>query len=95
MNGMIVTVAMNVSIEPNAPRMPEQLVPKAQKQQDANEPFRASEEPGGAMQAEGGVQPKDQGTIADKWDQRLRLVLEPLLIPENRNMITMAARRIR
>src|SRR5262249_34228188 len=52
--------------------------------QCAEQPLRGAEKPAGPPNAEHGVHPEDEGTVADVRNQCLRLVLEPLLVSEER-----------
>src|SRR4029077_6262251 len=58
------------------------LVPEAGKDERTEHPLRDSEEPARAADAEDGVHPGDERAVADERDQRLRLVLPPLLVSE-------------
>src|SRR4029077_8658630 len=59
------------------------LVPKPQKQQRAECPFGNAQKPTGSADAKHRIQPENQRTIANKWDQDLRLIGEPLLVTKS------------
>src|SRR5260370_10120719 len=56
------------------------LIPKSREQECAKKPFRNSQEPAGAPNAENSVHPGNQRAIADIRNQCLRLVVKPFLI---------------
>src|SRR5437899_12687994 len=58
------------------------FVPEADEDERAEQPLGDSEEPTRAPDAEYWVHPGDERAIADEGNQRLRLVVPPLLIPE-------------
>jgi hypothetical protein len=76
MNGMMVTVMTKVTTEPAAPRMLSRLSQKPER------PFGDAQEPARAADAERGIHPPDQRTVADIRDKHPRFVLEPLLVTE-------------
>src|SRR2546427_384333 len=58
------------------------LVPEPQEQQQGERPLRHAEHPARSPDAEHRVHPEEQRAVADIGNQHLRLVVEPLLIPE-------------
>src|SRR6516164_11520495 len=46
----------------------------------AEDPLKGTEKPAGATHAKYGIQPRNQRTIADEWNESLGLVFPPLLI---------------
>src|SRR6266436_6845129 len=60
----------------------EPLVPEAGEQERAECPFGNAEEPVGALMAEHGIEPPDQRTAADEWNEPLGLIGPPLLVTE-------------
>src|SRR5262249_23646730 len=58
------------------------LVPESPEQERGKHPFRSSEKPARSASPENRVQPENKRAVADEWDQRFRLVLEPFLVPE-------------
>src|SRR5262249_52964010 len=64
------------------PESSEGFVPEADEDEGAKQQLRNSEEPTRAPDAEYGVHPGDERAVADEGNQRLRLVVPPLLIPE-------------
>src|SRR5439155_1688278 len=58
------------------------FVPEADEDERTKQPLRNSEEPTRAPDAEYRVHPGDERAVADEGNQRLRLVVPPLLIPE-------------
>lgn len=81
MNGMIVTVAMKVPVEPRAPRAPSRLSQKPARSSDER-PLRDAQEITGAGVAEQWIQPPDQRPVADEGDQSFEFVWKPLLVAE-------------
>src|SRR5262249_44324871 len=53
-----------------------------QEQERGKQPFSNPQEPGSTAHAENGIHPGKKRTVADKWKQCVRLVLEPFLIPK-------------
>jgi hypothetical protein len=80
-NGIIVTVIMNVTHEPSAPRIPNFLFQNP-KNKSAPNNFRNPQKPAGSTDAENRVHPSNKRAVADIWNQYLRLVLKPFLIPK-------------
>jgi hypothetical protein len=66
-NGIIVTVIMNVAHEPSAPRIPN---------------FLFQNKPAGSPDAENRVYPRNKRAVADIWNQYLCLILKSFLIPK-------------
>src|SRR5262249_59410167 len=64
------------------PERSEGFVPEPDEDERAEQPLRDSEEPARAPDAEYRVHPGDERAVADERNQRLRLVVEPLLIPK-------------
>src|SRR5262245_54494092 len=60
----------------------EGFVPEADEDECAEQPLRYSEEPTSTPDAEYGVHPGDERTVADERNQCPSLVVPPLLIPE-------------
>src|SRR5207245_3858657 len=58
------------------------VIPESQEQERGNQPFRNPQEPAGTPNAESRVHPRSKRAVADKRDQRLRLVIKPFLIPK-------------
>ncbi len=81
-SGMIVDVAMKLPHAPKAPRTPNFLFQESREQERPKQPLRNAQEISGTANAENWVHPKNQGAVADIRNQRLRLILKPLLISE-------------
>src|SRR4030095_820387 len=64
------------------PESSDGLVPEADEDERTEQPLRDSQEPTRTSDAEYGVHPGDERPVADERNQRLRLVVPPLLIPE-------------
>src|SRR3989442_6731079 len=64
------------------PESSQGLGPEADADEGAKQPLGDSEEPTRAPDAEYRVHPGDERAVADEGNQRLRLVVPPLLIPE-------------
>src|SRR5262249_18317577 len=58
------------------------LVPETPEQERGKQPFRRPEKPASSPNPEDRVHPENQRAVADKRNQRLGLVLPPLLIPK-------------
>ncbi|SRR6266436_7423567 len=80
-NGIIVAVIMNVTLEPRAPRIPD-FYSRILKTRACQTPFRNPQKPTGLPDAENRVHPKNERAVADIRNQYLRLVLKPFLIPK-------------
>src|SRR5215471_16660713 len=80
MKGMMVTVVTNVKVEPIAPRDSQSLIPEAQEQERAEQPFRNTQEPACPSDAKRGIEPENERSVADIGDQHLSFVLKPLLV---------------
>ena len=59
------------------------LVPKSYEEEQAEQPLGAAEKESGATYAKQGIKPKDQRSVLDERDDRMGLVVEPLLATEN------------
>jgi hypothetical protein len=70
----------------------EPLVPEAGEQQRTERPFGSAEELARALVAEHGIEPPDQRAVADEGHEAVGLIGPPLLVTEEENMITIAAR---
>src|SRR5438874_2460595 len=64
------------------PQSSQGFVPEADEDERTEQPLRNSEEPTRAPDAEYRVHPGDERAVADEGNKRLRLVVQPLLIPE-------------
>ena len=74
MNGIIVTVIMNVTQEPRAPRIPNLLFQNPKNKSPPNNHSETPKKPTGPLNAENRVHPRHKRAAADKRDQSLRLV---------------------
>jgi hypothetical protein len=82
MNGMIVTVAMKVALEPSAPRMPNFLFQNPTNNSVPNVHSETPKDQVALRIPKERIKPEDERAIADIRDQPLDLVLEPFLIPK-------------
>src|SRR5262245_50547830 len=65
---------------PDRAKYSQSLIPEAQEQERTEQPIRNTQEPGGPSDAECGIEPENERSVADKGDQHLSLVFKPLLI---------------
>src|SRR5262249_35900496 len=65
-----------------SPQNSQLLVPESSQQQCSDQPLRNAKEVGCAFHPEHRVHPEDERSMRKEWDQFLRLVIKPLLIPE-------------
>jgi hypothetical protein len=79
-NGIIVMVVINVAQEPAAPRIPSLLFLKPKNKSAPNSHSETPKNQLAPRTRENRVHPGNKRAVADKRNQRLRLIVKPLLV---------------